>query len=336
MPAMSETTDAAEPSPLEELPAGDLSLLMASGTSREAAAGTVLFRQGDPGDALFLVEEGHVRLVFDEGKEGKVLGPGRFFGEIALLARGTRTAAAVADSPCRLRVIDTAAVARLREEHPALLCTVLAHACAYLAQSERDLIGDLKRRHRELAQTLDFLRRTRIELDAKELLAQTDELTGLYNRRCLFSQFTALVEQGRRAQTGLALVLMDLDGFKPINDTWGHAAGDAVLRRAGAVLRESVRARDLPCRIGGDELAVVLVGVDADQARGRARELHAALTRTTVRLPETVLTLRASVGGDAFREGDDVEALLARADQSLYLAKSGGKNRVCWAGQLLP
>ena len=318
--------------PLHGFSATEVEEICAAGTVRNCHPGEILFRRHEVGDSMFVIEDGEVEMIFVDSKPAKVLGPGEIFGELAFLTGNhLRTGTARARGACRLQVLDQDAVDRLFATRPRLLLNLLRRTCEYLLASEERLIASLRRKNRELEQSLDYLRRTQEEVDHQELLANTDELTGLYNRRCLDHQLRRFMERARKTGSGLALILADLDRFKQINDTWGHAKGDAVLRKVASVLTKSVRASDLPCRFGGDELAVVLCDVDAAHAQERAEALRAQVAEMRPVLRGLPLTVSVSVGGTMYEPGESVERLFERADAQLYRAKRGGRNRVAWA-----
>lgn len=312
------------------LPPDILTRLAEAGVERRLPAGARLFQQGDLADGMYIIEEGSIELNFDEFKPSMRAGPGNVVGEFALITeRGRRTATAVAATDCRLRHVDRDTFEQLLDRDPALIRRALQRAFSVLIDSEEQLIATLRSRNQELEATLDYLRRTREELDVVAMRALTDELTGLYNRRCLDAQLTRRLESDQPQQ---ALLLIDLDRFKPINDTWGHPAGDAVLRRVAAVLREQVRGTDLPCRLGGDEFAVLFHPSRGDEHGALATRVRAAIVAAETYLPEATLRVGASVGGTRALPDDTAETLIARADRYLYQAKEAGRDRVCWEG----
>jgi diguanylate cyclase (GGDEF)-like protein len=158
----------------------------------------------------------------------------------------------------------------------------------------------------------------------------TDELTGLSNRRAFDAALTAEIERAKRFGTELSLVLIDLDDFKQVNDTYGHPQGDVVLREVARVLRESSREVDHPARYGGEELAAVLPGTDVEGAFNRAERIRELIGQ--LRIPRLdgggTLNITASCGVASARgPGADGRALVQSADSALYEAKRSGKNK---------
>ncbi|GAB2586596.1 hypothetical protein Aab01nite_51370 [Paractinoplanes abujensis] len=165
-------------------------------------------------------------------------------------------------------------------------------------------------------------------LSENRRLAVTDPLTGLANRTLVGERLAELAAQPPRDDRHGAVLLMDLDRFKPINDLYGHKAGDAVLLAVAGVLTSVIRSGDTAGRLGGDEFAVVLTGLPGRDAAGQiARRIVDALD-TPVVFGDVLLTVAASIGV-AFREdgADTVEDLLARADTAMYAAKRAGRGR---------
>lgn len=160
-------------------------------------------------------------------------------------------------------------------------------------------------------------------------LAATDALTGLPNRRSFMASLHAAIEDraARGAITGV-LLMLDIDHFKKVNDTFGHAAGDKVLCQAAEILRHSLRQDDLAGRLGGEEFAVLLRGVKLDEGAALADRLRAKLASTPVLTDESSIRITVSIGVTSLRD-TDADQLLREADQALYAAKSGGRNRVC-------
>jgi diguanylate cyclase (GGDEF)-like protein len=155
--------------------------------------------------------------------------------------------------------------------------------------------------------------------------ARTDDLTGLFNRRHFHERLGAELARVRRSGEPAALLLLDVDDFKAVNDRYGHPVGDTVLRAFAGLLQDVVRGADVVCRTGGEEFAVILPGADAEEAVAAAHRLVDAVRDGRIG-PEGALT--ASVGlAVAPAEGDTVATLFRAADDRLLAAKAGGKDR---------
>jgi diguanylate cyclase (GGDEF)-like protein len=182
------------------------------------------------------------------------------------------------------------------------------------------------RLEREEDRTQELLRRL-------ERQSQEDALTGLANRRRWDSELAAACASARETGTSVGVVLVDLDHFKQVNDSFGHAGGDEALRQVAGVLRNRVRAGDLVARLGGDELALLLPGVDLERARTVAEEVRLAATALE---PEGFPGMRLTLSlGAAVATGQQLvpEWLTSDADEQLYMAKSS-RNAVSAGGEL--
>ncbi|KAF1012209.1 MAG: putative diguanylate cyclase DgcQ [Pseudomonas fluorescens] len=159
--------------------------------------------------------------------------------------------------------------------------------------------------------------------------AQTDELTGLMNRRAFFEQAQLLYEKCRHNRQPLCALMMDMDHFKEINDTYGHQAGDQVLRQIGAVISASFRQADVYGRLGGEEFAVLLPDTSLETAQDIAEQLVKAIAGLAA---EPVHGLTASLGvASTHMRDQDLHGLMHTADQALYRAKAQGRNQVAVA-----
>jgi diguanylate cyclase (GGDEF)-like protein len=165
--------------------------------------------------------------------------------------------------------------------------------------------------------------------------ATTDSLTGLANRRSFDEELALEWRRAQRIGNSLALVLVDLDSFKKVNDTHGHPAGDAVLRTVGDVLGSGVRQIDLAARYGGEEFVVLVPESDLKGATQLAKRLRLAISKARTELSDgRLLKVTASFGVAAKGELESAEQLVAEADHALYEAKRAGKNRVA-AGETI-
>ena len=181
----------------------------------------------------------------------------------------------------------------------------------------------------------DITERKEMELALKEAhekaraAALEDDLTGLRNRRAFFELGNQLLKQSRRNGSPLAIIMLDLDHFKQINDNHGHEAGDEVLRHIGQILEGNVREADIAARIGGEEFAILLADAHAVQASELAERLLELMQKTPVRYRDMRIRPTASFGISALHpEEPDLKNLLARADNAMYESKALGRSQV--------
>ncbi len=155
-----------------------------------------------------------------------------------------------------------------------------------------------------------------------ESLTSTDELTGLMNRRGFLEGMNRALQSARRYNEEGVLSFIDLDGFKPINDTYGHEAGDMVLRRVAELLLSNVRKTDLVARLGGDEYAVLFVHAVKQVGRKRAEILRQILNASNLVYADASIPIRASLGCADYSGWSQPEDLLRKADRSMYREKN--------------
>ncbi|MGE0604094.1 MAG: GGDEF domain-containing protein [Xanthobacteraceae bacterium] len=170
------------------------------------------------------------------------------------------------------------------------------------------------------------LQRSEALIEALEKSAHEDALTGLLNRRGFARAFAQAIAYLKRYGGSAALLYLDLDRFKPVNDRYGHAAGDVVLRQIAGILQGSVRASDLAARLGGDELALVLWNLDALQMQAKMRALEALVDGTSFSVGGEQIDLGVSIGGTMLLSQDDLDSALARADAAMYARKQERRN----------
>jgi len=165
-------------------------------------------------------------------------------------------------------------------------------------------------------------------------MAVTDGLTGLYNRRYLERHLATLVQQAAARQKPLSVFMLDIDHFKSVNDSYGHAVGDDVLREFSRRVRQAVRGIDLACRMGGEEFVVVMPDTDAARALvvGERLRQEIAADRFPVSANDQAIEVTVSIGIASLASAEDTpETLMKRADEALYRAKHAGRNRVSTA-----
>ncbi len=174
----------------------------------------------------------------------------------------------------------------------------------------------------------DGLRVSELQKSLQEQ-AILDPLTGLYNRRYLRETLPRDLSRAKREGSPLVLVLLDLDHFKSVNDTYGHVAGDEVLKTVSAILMQGTRESDMVCRYGGEEFLIALPGMSPDQALQRAQAWRLALAQTSTKVGDAMVNVTFSAGIAVYpMHGADIDALVARADEALYRSKDQGRNRV--------
>ena len=167
-------------------------------------------------------------------------------------------------------------------------------------------------------------------------LAIRDSLTGLYNRRYLEHTLDQELARAGRLKYPLALVMLDIDHFKRLNDSYGHLAGDEVLKVLAQMLRDCLRIGDVACRYGGEEFVLVLPGMPASAVYERAEQLREAFAGLLLPHREQTLQVTVSAGIAMFpQDAATAEGLQEYADRMLYQAKRTGRNRVCSSGQPL-
>ncbi len=199
-----------------------------------------------------------------------------------------------------------------------------------IQHSGDDEVGRLIHRFMQMAQTILNSRR---ELEQKiqdrtadlERLAQIDPLTELYNRRGMTARLEEKIHRAHRENREIGLLWLDIDWFKEINDTMGHAAGDNALTMVAERIKDTIRSYDLAARWGGDEFLILLQPADEKTLAQLAERLRSAIANN----PINTISITVSIGGCLSRDGEQIGSLLQNADQALYEAKAQGRNRFC-------
>jgi len=178
-----------------------------------------------------------------------------------------------------------------------------------------------------------------LELRKAKVDSVTDGLTGVFNRKALDQHLDSLVEQNTRAPAAFALLMVDIDGFKAINDAYGHPTGDRVLLALAQKCQGLIRNDDFIARYGGEEFVIVLPNASLTNATKKAQRICASVGDTRYALNDNndvhILNITVSIGISVYQNGDTAESVIARADRALYLAKKSGKNRVVSEKELI-
>jgi diguanylate cyclase len=180
-----------------------------------------------------------------------------------------------------------------------------------------------------LASQVDSLR---LELEKTKVKSMTDGLTGAHNRRSFNETLTAMVESSRVMNADLSLLMLDLDDFKKINDTYGHLIGDQVLVAFCQKCRNSIRGDDILARYGGEEFAIILPGADLKNSLIKGRQICDAISSVRYAASnnqnDDSFSITVSIGVTVLKKKDTAETIIDRADKALYKAKKSGKNCV--------
>jgi diguanylate cyclase (GGDEF)-like protein len=166
-------------------------------------------------------------------------------------------------------------------------------------------------------------------LQTLEHAAVTDGLTGMHNRRYFDDALREYLLEFSRIDRPIGLMILDLDHFKQVNDTYGHDTGDEVLRTVAACLKDMTRYHDIVARLGGEEFAVVAPNMDIDVLARFAERIRKAIASQAIATGNVRLTVTASVGLAVWDHRETQEELYRRADARLYQAKRQGRNRIC-------
>jgi diguanylate cyclase (GGDEF)-like protein len=183
----------------------------------------------------------------------------------------------------------------------------------------------LKRRYQESVSQLASLTGRLREM------AMVDSLTGVLNRRAFLDQAAIEWSRARRSKTQLSFLMIDLDGFKQVNDTLGHAAGDSLLQHIGALLRTTLRGSDIPARLGGDEFAALIPETGIEGAVRLGERFLGRLASQPLRTVDQEVSASVSIGAATALDCASLEEMMAKADAALYNAKKQGRARVCKA-----
>jgi len=168
--------------------------------------------------------------------------------------------------------------------------------------------------------------------DETKELSITDGLTGLYNKRYFLEVFDREIERGRRSNSALSLIVMDIDHFKLINDTYGHLQGDSVLKEVASIIKENIRKIDFPARYGGEEFATILPNTNINNAVNIAEKIRKLMESHNFKAEKEPLKVTISMGVAKLSDNvNDKLELIKMADDALYDAKKSGRNRVCTA-----
>lgn len=280
---------------------------------REMAVGEVLLNPRKPNDQIHVVMSGELWVCLEaDGADPLLrLGPGECAGELSIMDASPPSAYVFASQPSMVVSISQGLLWGMIDKQQKIAANLLR----IIAQRVRDS-------NHVIAESLTLQRQYRSK-------AETDQLTGLHNRAWFEEVFPKQLHLCERTQQAVSLLMLDIDHFKKVNDTYGHSRGDDALRHVSKVLTANVRSTDLCARYGGEEIVVLMPGTPALHALEVSERLREALSVTPMALGGGgLLELRMSGGIAQWRSGMLFEDLVKEADQALYKAKQTGRNRI--------
>jgi len=277
-------------------------------------AGARLLARDAPNDSIYIVIAGRmcVHLTNAEDEPASYIGVGECAGEMSVIDGDTTSAHVIADTRSEVLKISQVALWELVEE---------SHAIA------RNLLHVLSTRMRYGNELIVRNMRTQRVL---EIAATFDALTGVHNRGWLDRSFPRMMLRCAERHQPFSILMIDIDNFKRLNDTWRHVCGDQALVAVASSLLNSLRPEDMLARFGGEEFVVGLPNADLREALIVGERLRHAIERLTLpfRRGDALPHVTISIGVAHMEPGQTVTALIATADEALYRAKGGGRNRV--------
>jgi diguanylate cyclase (GGDEF)-like protein len=243
-----------------------------------------------------------------------------------------------------LEITDDHATTSFAIRLPAPRMSIVARDEKPFSETERELVTELfdvfrvaqesEARFKELEQRMLSMQRENLDLIVRNRVlsevSSKDSLTGLYNRGYVVEKLESEINRSIRHGSPMSLLMLDIDHFKRINDTYGHAAGDQVLQAVGRLLRDSCRVYDVPGRFGGEEFCILLPETQLGNTTTVAERIRGRLEATQLPCGDAMAVVTASIGvaGLETAEALSPSALIERADRALYSAKNRGRNRV--------
>ncbi|MCW8914575.1 MAG: GGDEF domain-containing protein [Magnetovibrio sp.] len=281
------------------------------------AAGQTIILAGEEGENMFVIQAGDAEILSD-GVVFDVVGPGGIIGEMALVDGSFRSATVRARSALRLMPISKPDFEALTRHHPEFGLYVMKIMSLRLRLMNARLGNAIE----------DISYREKIEHELRAM-ATRDPLTGISNRRHISEAATREIEQAQRHGRKLSVAMIDIDHFKAINDTFGHACGDNVLRLVVEVMADELRSADTLGRMGGEEFAAILPETGLDTGSTIAERIRARIAEHVFIWDGKEFGITASIGIAAWNTGEvTIDPTLVRADKALYTAKDQGRNCV--------
>jgi diguanylate cyclase (GGDEF)-like protein len=200
-------------------------------------------------------------------------------------------------------------------------------------RNEENLSSRILDEHLNLQKMFGTIASQKVRLESTnrklERVAKFDAITGLLNRHSLFARIDIEIEKSVREGSLLSGILIDIDGFKSVNDTYGHVVGDRILQEVGRCFKRNLRKDDVAGRYGGEEFFMILPGTNVEQGAVIAERFRHALEESSIEVGGSMLAVTASLGVAQLREAELAASWIERADKAMYQAKEQGKNCIC-------
>ncbi len=313
--------------------------------------GETIIRQDEVSADLFLILNGRVQIskVLPDGERVELIqkGPNEFIGEIGLLLTSSRSATVTCLTDVKIVQITPESFSYILKKIPTIRKNVLKNIIEIVFDDDQRVVNEIIKGNllaemfnaiSDQTKRLESLNRqlkevnTELEKKNKKLyeLATYDYLTKLYNRAFVMDMFSKEFSKSRRHDHELSCLLLDIDNFKKINDTYGHLTGDVVLRQIGLSLKEDIREQDIVGRYGGEEFLIVLPDTGLAQAMFVAEKVRKKIESLEIRSRDSMIKTTVSIGVSDINKHNPgkVDELLYQADTALYRAKREGKNRI--------
>lgn len=296
----------------KDLPFDLINKVLAESPVTSIPPGQYLVKKDQNNAVLYLLLDGEVEIYLDENENPiRKLSAGDIFGEISMVDHQVATASAISLTECKVIIIKEELIWDL--VHQNHIFTI-------------NLIHLMANRFRGVNSQLVSSRKEQKLFERRAII---DDLTKLYNRGWLNENLSALLERCKINQSPFSYLMIDVDHFKNINDSYGHQVGDLVLQVTGEILNNISRANDYVVRYGGEEMAMLLLNTKVEDAIGIAERVRQAIEAKNIEYEQgKTLNITISIGVSALTESGTGADLIKLADEALYYAKKHGRNRV--------
>ncbi|HIJ83491.1 MAG: cyclic nucleotide-binding protein [Magnetococcales bacterium] len=283
--------------------------------AKNIAKGEILIEPGKQNDTVYFLVAGHLTIHIDkqDGPAIRIVSPGETVGELSLIGSTKTSAWVLGSDHCQVIAINQETLWGLINRATKIARNLLKIISGWIVSGNRQAVV------------------TRKQIEELEGIARVDGLTGIYNRRSFDEAFQRLLTRCQYNKLPLSLIIIDADHFKKYNDSQGHLAGDQALITLAQVLTEATRPGDIAARYGGEEFAVILPETPPEVAIKVAERIRISVMNREIRMTngKPLPSLTVSMGVGSIRRGATPQSVIKEADDHLYMAKAGGRNRVC-------